>query len=58
MYLKGRVISMIILVAAASFVNVVVDFGAALQTLYLGAGIALVIGGADGFPAVRLGGRR
>jgi uncharacterized membrane protein YqhA len=42
--LKARVISMIILVAAVSFVDVVVDFGPGLQMLYLGAGVALVIG--------------
>jgi hypothetical protein len=41
--LKARVIAMIILVAAVSFVDTVVDFGPGLQTLYLGAGVALVI---------------
>lgn len=47
--LKARVISMIILVAAVSFVDMVVDFGPGLQTLYLGAGIALVIGALTAF---------
>jgi uncharacterized membrane protein YqhA len=47
--LKARVMSMIILVAAVSFVDVVVDFGAGLQTLYLGAGVALVIGALTAF---------
>jgi uncharacterized membrane protein YqhA len=41
--LKARVISMIVLVAAVSFVDVVVHFGQGLQTLYIGAGIALMI---------------
>jgi uncharacterized membrane protein YqhA len=42
--LKARVISMIILISAVSFVDVVVHFGQALQVLYLGAAVALVIG--------------
>lgn len=42
--LKARVVSMIILVSAVSFVDVVVHFGQALQVLYLGAAVALVIG--------------
>jgi uncharacterized membrane protein YqhA len=47
--LKARVISMIVLVAAVSFVDVVVDFGPGLQTLYLGGGAALVIGALTAF---------
>jgi uncharacterized membrane protein YqhA len=42
--LKARVISMIILVSAVSFVDVVVHFEHALDVLYLGAAVALVIG--------------
>ena len=42
--LKARVISMIILVVSVAFVDVVVDFRDSLQTLYLGAGVALVVG--------------
>lgn len=41
--LKARVISMIILVAAVSFVEVAVDFPGGLQVLQLGGGIAVVI---------------
>jgi len=41
--LKARVISMIILVAAVSFVDAVIEAKSALDTLYVGAGIALVI---------------
>ena len=41
--LKARVISMIILVAAVSFVDVVVEFKGGLDTFYLGAGVAVVI---------------
>jgi uncharacterized membrane protein YqhA len=47
--LKARVISMIILVTAVSFVDIVVDFGPGLQALYLGAGVALVIGALTAF---------
>ena len=42
--LKARVISMIILVVAVAFVEVVVDFTDGRQVLYLGAGVALVVG--------------
>ena len=42
--LKARVISMIILVVSVAFVDVVVDFRDGLQILYLGAGVALVVG--------------
>jgi uncharacterized membrane protein YqhA len=41
--LKARVISMIILVAGVSFVDVVVEFKNELDTFYLGAGVAVVI---------------
>ena len=42
--LKARVISMIILVAAVTFADVVVESEAGLNTFYLGAAVALVIG--------------
>lgn len=42
--LKARVISMIILVTAVSFTDVVLEFGHALDVLYLGAGVAIFIG--------------
>jgi uncharacterized membrane protein YqhA len=52
--LKARVISMIILVAGVTFVDVVVDSeGGGLNTLYLGAAVALVIAALTGF--VRFG---
>jgi uncharacterized membrane protein YqhA len=41
--LKARVISMIILVAGVTFVDVVVESKSGLTTLYLGAGVAAVI---------------
>jgi len=41
--LKARVISMVILVAAVTFVDVVVESEGGLNTLYLGAAVALVI---------------
>ena len=41
--LKARVISMIILVAAVSFVDVVVEFKGGLDTFYLGVAVAVVI---------------
>lgn len=41
--LKARVISMLILVAAVSFVEVVLDFHDPLGTLYVGGAVALVI---------------
>jgi uncharacterized membrane protein YqhA len=41
--LKARVISMVILVAAVTFVDVVVEFKSGLDTFYLGAGVAVVI---------------
>ncbi len=39
--LKVRVLSMIILVTAVSFADVVLEFGKALDVLYLGAGVAI-----------------
>jgi uncharacterized membrane protein YqhA len=44
--LKARVISMIILVTAVTFTDVLLDFdqARALDVLYLGAGVAIVIG--------------
>ena len=49
--LKARVISMIILVAGVTFVDVAVDSGAAggLDTLYLGAAVAVVIAALTAF---------
>ena len=47
--LKARVISMIILVAAVTFVDAVIESKDALETLYVGAGIALVIAALTGF---------
>ena len=47
--LKARVISMIILVAAVTFVDVVVEFKGGLDTFYLGAGVALVIAALTAF---------
>jgi uncharacterized protein (TIGR00645 family) len=41
--LKVRVVSMLVLVSAVSFVDVVVDFQSGRDVLYLGAGISLVI---------------
>jgi uncharacterized membrane protein YqhA len=41
--LKARVLSMIILVTAVSFTDVVLEFGKALDVLYLGAGVAIFI---------------
>lgn len=41
--LKARVISMLILVAAVTFVDVVLDFHNGVDTLYLGVGVAVVI---------------
>ncbi len=41
--LKARVLSMIILVTAVSFADVVLEFGHALDVLYLGAGVAIFI---------------
>jgi uncharacterized membrane protein YqhA len=41
--LKARVISMVILVAAVTFVDVAVESEGGLNTLYLGAAVALVI---------------
>lgn len=41
--LKARVISMIILVVAVSFVDVLLELGQALDILYLGAGVALFV---------------
>jgi uncharacterized membrane protein YqhA len=47
--LKARVISMVILVAAVTFVDVVVDSEGGLNTLYLGAAVALVIAALTAF---------
>jgi uncharacterized membrane protein YqhA len=47
--LKARVISMIILVAAVTFTDVVVESKARLDTFYLGAGVALVIAALTAF---------
>ena len=41
--LKARVISMIVLVSAVSFTDLVVDFRAGRDILYLGVGVSLVI---------------
>jgi uncharacterized membrane protein YqhA len=42
--LKARVIAMIVLVAAVSFVELLVDFRSGLDVLEVGAGVGLVIG--------------
>jgi uncharacterized membrane protein YqhA len=47
--LKARVISMIILVAGVTFVDVAVDSQGGLDTLYLGAAVALVIAALTAF---------
>jgi uncharacterized membrane protein YqhA len=47
--LKARVISMVILVAAVSFVDVAVESNGGLNTLYLGAAVALVIAALTAF---------
>jgi len=47
--LKARVISMIILVAAVAFVDVAVESENGLNTLYLGAAVALVIAALTAF---------
>lgn len=47
--LKARVISMIVLVAAVSFVDVVVESKGGLDTLYLGVGVAVVIAALTAF---------
>jgi uncharacterized membrane protein YqhA len=47
--LKARVISMIILVAAVTFTDAVVESRAGLETLYLGGGVALVIAALTAF---------
>jgi len=47
--LKARVIQMIILVAAVSFTDVVVESKAGLETFYLGAGVAVVIAALTAF---------
>lgn len=41
--LKARVVSMIVLVSAVTFVDVVVDFQTGKDVLYLGTGIAVMI---------------
>jgi uncharacterized membrane protein YqhA len=47
--LKARVVSMLILVAAMTFVDVVVEFHGGIEVLYLGIGVALVIGALTAF---------
>jgi uncharacterized membrane protein YqhA len=47
--LKARVISMIILVAAVTFTDVAVESKGGLYTLYLGAGVAVVIAALTAF---------
>ena len=47
--LKARVISMIVLVAAVSFVDYVVESRGGLDTLYLGVGVAVVIAALTAF---------
>ena len=47
--LKARVISMIILVAAVTFTDVAVESKGGLNTLYLGAGVAVVIAALTAF---------
>jgi uncharacterized membrane protein YqhA len=47
--LKARVIQMIILVAAVTFTDVVVESKGGLNTLYLGAAVALVIAALTAF---------
>jgi uncharacterized membrane protein YqhA len=47
--LKARVISMVILVAAVTFVDLVVESEGGLNTLYLGAAVALVIAALTAF---------
>ena len=53
--LKGRVLSMIVLVSAVSFTDLVVDFRAGRDALYLGIGVAVVIVAVTVF--VRYGGK-
>jgi len=47
--LKARVVSMLILVAAMTFVDVVVEFHGGPNVFYLGLGVALVIGALTAF---------
>ena len=47
--LKARVISMIVLVAAVSFVDDVVESKASLDTLYIGVGVGVVIAALTAF---------
>lgn len=47
--LKARIVSMLILVAAMTFVDVVVEFHGGIEVLYLGIGVALVIGALTAF---------
>ena len=54
--LKARVIAMIVLVAAVSFIEVLVDFRNGREVLELGAGVALVIAALTVF--LRFGGRK
>jgi uncharacterized protein (TIGR00645 family) len=54
--LKARVIAMIVLVAAVSFIQVLVDFRSGLQVLELGGGVGFVIAALTGF--LRFGGQK
>lgn len=54
--LKARVIAMIVLVAAVSFIEVLVDFRSGREVLELGGGVALVIAALTVF--LRFGGQR
>ncbi len=55
--LKARVVSMLVLVAAVSFVDVVVDFHGGHDILYLGIAVALVIAALTAFLRYGAGGR-
>jgi uncharacterized membrane protein YqhA len=55
--LKARVVSMLVLVAAVSFVDVVVDFHGGQDILYLGIAIASVIAALTAFLRYGTGGR-
>jgi uncharacterized membrane protein YqhA len=56
--LKARVIAMLVLVAAATFVEVEVDFRQGPGILYLGAGVALTVAALTFFLWFGRGGRR
>ncbi len=55
--LKARVVSMLVLVTAVSFVDVVVDFHGGRDILYLGIAVALVIAALTAFLRYGTGGR-